>query len=211
MILFFDTETNGLPKNYNGAVHDLDNWPRVIQLAWACFDDEGNRVSANCHLIQPFGWEIPKQPFWIDNGFTTERSLAEGVDIGKALLEFAVDMELASVIVAHNISFDKPIVQAEMLRLNISVRNRPAQYCTMLSSTDICRIPSMRGYKWPKLEELHRFLFHSEFEGAHDALNDVLATAKCFFKLRELGYIPAEALQPRQPKPSPLNIDSSKL
>ena len=43
--------------------------------------------------------------------------------------------------------------------------------------------------KWPKLEELHIKLFGCNFEGAHDALDDVRATAKCFFELKRLGMV----------------------
>ena len=33
-ILFFDTETTGLPKSMKAPVEDIDNWPRMVQLAW---------------------------------------------------------------------------------------------------------------------------------------------------------------------------------
>lgn len=33
MYLFFDTETTGLPKNWKAPVSDLNNWPRLVQLA----------------------------------------------------------------------------------------------------------------------------------------------------------------------------------
>ena len=32
--LFSDTETTGIPRNYNAPVSDLANWPRMIQIAW---------------------------------------------------------------------------------------------------------------------------------------------------------------------------------
>ena len=32
-ILFFDTETTGIPKNWDAPVDKLDNWPRLVQLA----------------------------------------------------------------------------------------------------------------------------------------------------------------------------------
>lgn len=31
MILFFDTETTGVPKNYKAPVTDLENWHRPTQ------------------------------------------------------------------------------------------------------------------------------------------------------------------------------------
>ncbi len=57
----------------------------------------------------------------------------------------------------------------------------------MIQGTDILKIPSRKGsgYKWPKLEELHNFLFKEGFDGAHDALNDVMATSKCYFEMNK--------------------------
>ena len=42
MFLIFDTETTGLPKNYNAPLSDSENWPRLVQLAFQMFDDKGN-------------------------------------------------------------------------------------------------------------------------------------------------------------------------
>jgi len=36
-ILFFDTETTGLPKNWKAPVEQLDNWPRLVQIAWQVY------------------------------------------------------------------------------------------------------------------------------------------------------------------------------
>lgn len=65
--------------------------------------------------------------------------------------------------------------------------------CTMLESVYHCKIPFgyKKGYKWPKLTELYKTLFNEEFEGAHGALADIEATAKCFFELKKLGVIKA--------------------
>ena len=42
--LFFDTETTGLPRSWQAPVTALDNWPRMVQLAYMAYDGEGNRV-----------------------------------------------------------------------------------------------------------------------------------------------------------------------
>ena len=34
----FDTETTGLPKEYDAPYTDIDNWPRLVQLAWIVYD-----------------------------------------------------------------------------------------------------------------------------------------------------------------------------
>ena len=61
--------------------------------------------------------------------------------------------------------------------------------CTMKSSIDLCKLPPVRygSFKFPKLEELHHHLFGCSFDGAHDALEDVRATARCFFEMKKLG------------------------
>lgn len=184
MYLFFDTETTGKPKNYKASPREVDNWPRVIQLAYALYNEDKELIYSNCDLIYPDGWEIPKEKFWIDHGYSTEKSKAEGIPLQAALETFIPAIDTCDYLIAHNIDFDLPIVQAEMIRLEMVANNKPKRFCTMKSTTNICKIPSSSGgYKWPKLEELHRFLFNEDFDGAHDAMNDVKATARCFFEL----------------------------
>ena len=47
MLLFIDTETNGLPKS---ASHDFERWPRVVQLAWSLYDQDGIRESVHSFI-----------------------------------------------------------------------------------------------------------------------------------------------------------------
>jgi DNA polymerase III subunit epsilon len=184
MYLFFDTETTGVPKNYKASPHEVDNWPRVIQLAWAFYNEDAQLIASDCNLIYPNGWEIPTAQFWIEHGYSTEKSKAEGIRIETALDGFINVINETKYLIAHNIQFDLPIVQAEMIRAEMSAQAKPQRFCTMTSTTNLCKIQGKnKGYKWPKLEELHRFLFNEDFDGAHDALNDVKATAKCFFEL----------------------------
>jgi DNA polymerase-3 subunit epsilon len=189
--LFFDCETNGLPKDYKASYTDLDNWPRVIQLAWILGDIDGNVISQGAHLIKPNGWIVPKEKFWIENGHSTERNMAEGIDISQVLDEFMAAKELATTLVAHNLQFDHRIVWAEIIRSGRTPRSGMEKICTMLHGTKVAKIPSARGagYKWPKLEELYSVLFNKRFDGAHDALADITATKDCFYELVKLGAI----------------------
>ena len=59
MFLIFDTETTGLPKDWNAPITDLDNWPRVVQLAWQIHDSEGKLIEVQDHIIYPDGFDIP--------------------------------------------------------------------------------------------------------------------------------------------------------
>lgn len=203
MHLFFDTETTGTPKNYKASAKEVDNWPRIIQFAWAQFDVQGNLLKTSCDLITPDGWEIPdikffiaqgfswaesaeKEKFWRHNGFSTTKSFHQGLPIKEVLEKFIGVLEESNILIAHNMSFDLPVTQAEMIRAEVRSNKKILKYCTMRTSVDVCKIPGPYGFKWPKLEELHQHLFKTGFDGAHDALNDVLACAKCYFELKNL-------------------------
>lgn len=189
MYLFFDTETTGLPKNWKAPVTDLDNWPRMIQIAWILCDENGNRIETDDYIIKPENFIIPKEASDV-HGITTERANNEGVDLEIVLNKFNDLIERTNFIVAHNISFDEKILEAEFLRKKI--KNdffRKRKLCTMKSSTNYCKIPGPYGYKWPKLSELHIKLFGKDFEGAHDAFADINATEKCFWEMRSKGLI----------------------
>ncbi len=187
--LFFDTETNGKAINFNADFRDVDNWPRITQLAYAVFSEHGRLIGTSSTMVKPDGWVVPTEQFFIDNNMSTERCEAEGIPITYVLYEFVEVINHCGVIIAHNIAFDLPVVQAEMHRIGIKATKRPSKFCTMKQTASICRLPRN---KWPKLEELHKFLFYSDFDGAHDALNDVMATAKCFFELKNTGLITIE-------------------
>ena len=188
MYLFFDTETTGLPANYNAPVSNSTNWPRMVQIAWQVYDLEGNFIEAQDHIIKPEGYKIPADMIKI-HGISTERAMAEGKDLTEILLLFNERLQKANFLVAHNISFDEKIVGAEFYRKSIENRlNKINKLCTMKSSVNYCRLPGKSGnYKWPRLSELHQVLFGKGFEEAHNAAADINATVKCFWKLKEVG------------------------
>lgn len=189
MFLFFDTETTGLPKYYNAPLEALDNWPRLVQIAWAHFDENGKKLSGENHIIKPQGFVIP-QPAANVHGITTELALKKGKALKPVLKKFAAATREAQIIVAHNISFDEMIIGAELLRTKVEHELfDTVRVCTMKEATDYCQIPGNYGYKWPRLSELHIKLFNKNFKNAHDALADVEACAKCFFKMLDLGII----------------------
>lgn len=189
MNLFFDTETTGVPKNYRAPASDTANWPRLVQLAWLLTDDRGAEANHGELIIRPEGFTIPAKAARI-HGITTERALAEGVDLKFAVDAIMADIRKASVLIAHNVQFDEKILGAELHRIGYEnlVESKPRK-CTMHSSTDYCRLPGPYGYKWPKLVELHQKLFSESFDGAHRALTDVRACARCYFELVRLGVL----------------------
>jgi DNA polymerase-3 subunit epsilon len=189
MILFFDTETNGLPKNWKAAKNDVNNWPRVCQLAFSIYEDDGTHIKDFQTVIKPDGWTIPTSASDI-HGISTEIAMERGILMIDALNEFISAYEKCHTLVAHNIAFDYPVLGCELIRYQMRPKNKiETHICTMQESVEFCKLPGNYGYKWPKLIELYSILFGKEFDGAHDAMVDVKACSECFFELANRGII----------------------
>ena len=197
MFLIFDTETTGLPRNYNAPLSDSDNWPRVVQIAWQLHDITGNLISANSIIVKPNGFTIPFNAAQV-HGISTERALAEGHDLQGVMNEFVEAVKQTKYLCGHNIKFDLSIVGAEFIRLGMSdfFAGKPVIDTKNDDVTEFCAIPGGRGgkFKWPKLEELYVKLFNQGFEAAHNAAFDVQATAKAFFELLKRNILKVSEL-----------------
>jgi len=197
MFLIFDTETTGLPKRDNAPISEVDNWPRVVQIAWQLHDEAGDLIEYNNLLIQPEGFEIPYSAEKI-HGISTEKALKHGMPLGEALQKFNGSVEKSTFLVGHNIRFDINALGAELIRNGIATDFlQKEQVCTMRSSTEHLKLSGGRGgkFKPPKLMELYEFLFEEKFMEAHNAAADVEATARCFFELLRKKIIAPESLR----------------
>lgn len=186
-ILVIDTETAGLPRDYRASIEDVDNWPRIVQLAFQLYDGYGLMLDEFSSIIKPDGWTISDENAKV-HGITNERAMQEGIPILTALERLVVAAAQARYLAAHNIQFDLPIIQCEFVRLGgNSLLGSLDKICTMQIGTKVCKLPGRYGYKWPKLAELHSHLFGSEPEQQHDALADVKSCAKSLFEMRRRG------------------------
>ena len=197
MFLIFDTETTGLPRNYNAPLSDSDNWPRVVQIAWQLHDVKGNLISSNSIIVKPNGFTIPFNAAQV-HGISTDRALREGSDLQAVMNEFVEAVKHTKYLCGHNIEFDLSIVGAEFIRLGMSdfFAGKPVIDTKNDDVTEFCAIPGGRGgkFKWPKLEELYVKLFNQGFEAAHNAAFDVQATAKAFFELLKRNILKVSEL-----------------
>ncbi|WP_294675575.1 DNA polymerase III subunit alpha, partial [uncultured Fluviicola sp.] len=186
MFLIFDTETTGLPRDWNAPLTDLDNWPRAIQIAWQLHDELGNLVEAKDFLIRPDGFDIPYDAERI-HGISTELAAEQGEALEDVIAEFNEALRKAKFVVGQNIGFDLNIMGAEFLRMQVetNMHDLPVlDTCTEVTA-ELCKIPGGRGgkFKLPTLTELHNYLFSVPFGEAHNATADVEATTRCFFEL----------------------------
>ncbi len=197
-VLFFDTETNGLPKDRRALPQQVDSWPRILQLGWALVDIQDNGAMTVCDarsvVLNPgdLVWNAESAAI---HGITQDRVQSEGISSAQALAQFKSLVQQSHVIIAHNMAFDKPILRAEYFRLDPSESFywwTPYEYCTMEATKHLCKLPFANGrpgkpsdpYKLPKLVELHTYLFGSPGDYVfHDALSDVQCTIACFREL----------------------------
>lgn len=184
MILFFDTETTDLWKDALpiGSVEQ----PKIVQIAALLTEDDGTEVmSMNAIVRQEY---VPEKASSI-HGITTEVSQAKGLNEGTVMTLFEELLMLADTVVAHNGEFDQKVVLNSIAILDQKLSDPfvgKKAFCTMKSSTPICKLKGRRGYKWPKLIEAHQILLGEGFDGAHDALADVRACKRVYFKLQEI-------------------------
>lgn len=152
-------------------------------------DGNGRELSAVERIVKPDGFTIPTEATNI-HGITTEMARNTGIRLVEALVEFAAALEQSKTVIAHNVDYDRPVIEAEFIRAGMPCYlGRKELICTKDSSTTYCALPGRYGFKWPTLDELHRKLFNAPMGAAHNALVDVRACMKCFFELEERGVI----------------------
>lgn len=191
-ILFFDTETTGLP-NYNERARHPSQ-PHIVELSAMLYDGE-EKFSEYTAISKPDGWAISPDMTAI-HGISHAQACRDGIP-EKVIAETVFKMiREADVISAHNLMFDKFIVRCALRRHEIMTDADDESWkakrgiCTMREMMPHCKIMGPRGnYKYPKLIEAYRHAFGGAFDGAHSALADCLAASRLFFWLKNGGHI----------------------
>lgn len=176
--VLFDTETTDLIPN---RTLKLDKQPEVWEF-YGCLAD-----LATCEVINEVDCLIkPKRE-------VDEKSKASRVTgFNKAMVADAPPfvhfapaikalLEAAPVVIAHNLSFDRDMIEIEFQRLGEKVQ-WPECLCTVEQTV------YLKGYRL-SLSQLHEMLFDEKFEGAHRAKVDVMAMLRCCTKLFEMGVL----------------------
>lgn len=200
--LIFDIKTTGFPKDWDGSVHEFDNWPRIIEIAWQLYDDKRNLVNEKSFLIRPDGYDISEDIEKL-TGISFDEANEVGVSLMNSLQEFtSVFLKFNPTLIAHNCEFDINVIQAHLINNNFPQSlDEYRHICTMKESATFCDLPNL---KYPKLHELYNKLFSEPPSKSHRALADVKTTSKSFFKLLDIGVI--ELKQTNQNAPFDINI-----
>ena len=156
-VLVFDTETTGLPSKYNAKVEELGIWPYIVQFSWIVYDtDDMDLINIKDYIIKlPNTMKVPPESTKI-HGITNEMML-KGRDIEQVIYEFNDDLSACGMVVAHNLKFDKSMVQVESLRNNIKdIFQDKVEFCTMMYGNDICKLTRL-NYKNKTVSKFPKF------------------------------------------------------
>lgn len=191
-VLVFDTETTGLPRDFNTSILDTVNWPYIVQFSYILYDTTTSKIIVKENNIIKIGddVEITEESIKV-HGITKTMCEKSGIDIVKAISDFNTVMRNSDLVIAHNISFDKRVIMVECIRNKITQSFtingvKKPEFCTMKKSVDLCAIEKVsiktgkKYFKYPTLSELHKKLFGNIPKGTHDALADVLICLRCY-------------------------------
>jgi len=177
-VIFFDTETTGLPKNKKiTAIDSSNNWPDLVSICWMIY--EGDRhIRTEDYIIKPSNWEIDATEI---HGITDEIAHKKGKQLGDVLSLFLHDLARCKFVIAHNLNFDKNVIfNACKWRLHIDPIPfwKASEFCTAEHGKEEMKIPNLfdknRGYRYPKLDELYFDTFNILApENSHNAKRDV--------------------------------------
>lgn len=197
-LLFFDTETTGLP-DYSKH-HGDPSQPDIVQLACILTDRTGeDEIARFKTLIKPH----PESPWSAEaeavHGIKRDYALRFGVRANYAAHIF-LKLSEGAILVAHNAKFDSFLIQTLLHRECESAANLwhflQQRICTQHESTPILKLPRKGNksdfheaesdsiYKLPKLIEAYRFFTGNELTGAHDAMVDAEACRQVYLGIQ---------------------------
>ena len=207
-ILFFDTETTGLPPRgsafavVNGSNYTAWRSCRIVQIAWEIRSAMDHAVLAQrSFIVQPSGFSIPDEATRI-HGIDTARAKSEGQPLARVIAALLADIKMYDVhtCVAHNMAFDDNVLMAELYTMAWTEPKSPdsdSMFMTQAINTwrGLHKQCTMRmgaalqpGGRWPKLSALYEKLFGVEPTGQlHSADTDTRLCAEIYLKLIEPG------------------------
>lgn len=190
MILFYDTETTGIPRWDLPADHESQ--PRIVDLGAVLCGENGEELDRYESIVRPDGWTVHDGAAKV-HGITTEIAAKDGAPIQTVLAGFDQLSRQATLMVCFNLRFDEKLLRGERRRLGQPDGfGQTPVFCCMKAATPLCKIPPTKKmksvgfdhFKTPKLSEAVKILLGREHDGAHRAMADAIATKELYFALR---------------------------
>lgn len=182
--IVFDTETTGLIRN---RTLKLEQQPEIIEFYGAEVNLKTGKILAEIDTLIKPSKPLSEKPNPGDKKTITEitgitnEMLADAPTIKDVAPNIFRFLSKGPILIAHNASFDKEMLELEAQRLNLSIKF-PRFLCTVEQTI------SLKGYRLT-LSNLHQELFNEPFAGAHRAKVDVAALIRCCKELFKRGVL----------------------
>lgn len=207
-LLFYDTETTGLPDFKSPS--DAEHQPHLVQLAAALVHVPTRQIADLFDVVvKPDG--TLEAPAWRSDekaeqthGITTERAFAEGIPEHAAVDMLLALWRRAQGRVAHNEAFDRRILRIATMRYkgrDVADEWYHASFnCTQFLASQIMQMAPTElmkaaGFgnkpKPPKLSEAYEHFLGRAMENAHNAMADVHACIDVYFAIQDRLAAPA--------------------
>lgn len=191
-LLFVDTETSGLPVDWEKPYHAEGNWPYIVQLAWVIYTRQGKEVKRENHFIKNQDFSISQSSRAV-HGITDQFLQEHGQERAAVMQRIYDDLQqYCPLVVGHFMQLDYHMLSLGFFRTGLpNPLLKLPTFCTMQVTRHFIQQP---GNTYLRLNELYYRLFHQSMLKQHDALLDAEATARCFFELERLGDIRPETI-----------------
>jgi len=168
--LLMDCETTGLLLNMTVAEAHR---PRMLEFYGAVMDfvDGSMQVVEELDTLVKPVYQIDEAGKAAEVTGITNAMLADAPRIEEVMPRVRDIVERSPMVIAHNASFDREIVDIEADRLKMNIA-WPRLICTVEQTQHL------KGHRL-SLGDLHDLLLGERFSGAHRARADVMALARC--------------------------------
>lgn len=171
----YDVETTGLVKN---SLIPIQSQPRIIELFGHTVEDSTGEVLDELEFFCTPGIDLDPMITRI-TGIKPE-DLKDANPFRFYSQRVCQMIAAADAVVAHNLSFDMALVEADCQRCML-LPDWPARLVCTVEATEW-----IKGHRL-SLGALHEELFGEPFKGAHRARTDVEALTRCYLELRKRG------------------------
>jgi DNA polymerase-3 subunit alpha/DNA polymerase-3 subunit epsilon len=168
-LLFIDVETTGFPKSDGEP-----DQPYIMQAGLIMRAGDRETLLMSCLIDTPIE---PEPGALAVHGITQDMTKELGMMRLDVMSAIAGLIERVDYVVAHNIVFEKRMLDIEVQRLGIETIEWPDTFCTMKGSTELVGLPRN---KWPKLHECMSAFFGETHSRYHDAMFDARCVQRIY-------------------------------
>jgi len=156
---------------------ETDGADNILQIAYNMYDVNNNLIQSKDFFVYDGEHFEPVFPTINKNDI-----INDGISLKDASNIVTQDINNADIIIGHNVkSFDLRCINKLNDKFNNKIKDTLIIHDTMIESKHIIKAKNKIGrLKYPRLDELLKFLCNKKIENYHCATGDILATFDCY-------------------------------